>query len=108
MSITPLGSPVLPLEKMTVAEVVQVVRRSWLTARPTAEIAPADRRRQTADAQQRRRVSPQCARVGGEVFEEHCFAGTFSFTFSRNAFEVMTVLISHCRMHEASVSSETV
>src|SRR5438445_6417331 len=33
--------------------------------------------------------------------------GTVSFTFSRKAVDVTTVLISHSRIHEARVSSET-
>ena len=91
----------LPLEKMTVA------RSSSLAsfARPSERSSrPVGRSHALSKAQS---FSPQPG-LAATSSSSTVSTGTLSLILSRKTREVSTVLIPHWRMHEASVSSETV
>ena len=90
VSITPLGSPVLPLEKITVARSSSAGRRRC-AQQPLPASAPATTTRQAAPHS----ASPH-ARFVRQFLQQNVCAGTAEFTFSRNAFDVTTVFSSHC------------
>src|SRR4030095_585625 len=85
---TPLGSPVLPLEKITVARSSgRTLKRTSMDAGESQALRYAPSRSSTegfAAASSTRIARP----------------GTSSFTFSRNTLEVTTVLIEHARAHD--------
>src|ERR1043165_4613480 len=147
--MTPFGSPVLPLEKITVASssntapgahdsdrarprnpsggsggVLRVSRARSDSCAPGQGLAGvavpkglASLRPRSVWSSQRagnnhaESKAPTFSPISGFVVTSSrntVSHGSLSFNFSRNAFEVTTVLISHCRTQEASASSEMV
>ena len=83
----------------------QVVQRGLLLASERA-LEQADR--QEPGAEQRAELLAGAAASAATSSRKTVSPGTLSFTLSRKAREVSTVLIPHWRMQEASVSSDTV
>src|SRR4051812_5174777 len=99
-SITPLGSPVLPLEKTTVAK----------SSRPA--IFP-DRFRSIdlGVATRARFAAANFSRLEGVTSfssSTRCLQETKIFARFKKTNEVTTVLISHCRMHDSIPSADNV
>src|SRR5207249_3857114 len=106
--MTPLGSPVLPLEKIMVAS--ESRGESKLSS---LEFKDGERRLRSmifTGRQARRPALIFSAKVGLAAICSRKIGskGSSSFTFSRNVFEVRTVLMSHWRMQEERVSSARV
>ncbi len=100
-SITPFGSPVLPLEKMIVA-------RSSSFAAFCCPSALVSHRAGNKTAISSATIFSLARGFSASSSSRIALAGTSSFTRSRNAFDVTTVSNSHCRAHAASVSFDAV
>src|SRR6059036_1047430 len=106
--MTPLGSPVLPLEKMMVA---RESRGEFKVSSFELKVGELRLRSTILTGRQARRpVLIFSAKVGLAAICSRKIGskGSLSFTFSRNVFEVRTVLMSHWRMQEERVSSARV
>src|SRR5215467_12720760 len=99
--MTPLGSPVLPLEKIIVAVSSSA---GFLRAPTDLSISLTGENQEISAAVRRSRALGLSAKSSNMI----ACPGGCTGTRSRNALEVITVCNSHCFAHEARISLEAV